>query len=241
MNIDFCVPVYNEEEIFSANAERIWRFLQSFMCEYDWHLIFIVNGSNQKFIDLVQDFVNKHGPRSACFVISESGKGRAIKFYFDQSKADFLVYMDIDLAVDLLNLPQLLAPLLSDKADLCFGSRMLPASVKNRSWFREISSKVYLRLSRKLLGHRFTYLQCGFKAVSQEAWKSITPLILDKAWFFDTELICLAQKKLLRLQEIPVDWSENRYIKRRSKVKVWKEAWVFLFLTFKLRSRLQRM
>ncbi|MDD3285138.1 MAG: glycosyltransferase [Patescibacteria group bacterium] len=241
MTIDFCVPVYNEDEIFPANAERIWHFLQSFMSEYDWRLVFVVNGSSQKFINLVQDFVDKNRPQSACFIISESGKGRAIKAYFDRSRADFLVYMDIDLAVDVRDLPNLLAPIIGNQTDICFGSRMLPSSVKNRSWFRELSSKAYLWLSRRLLGHHFTDLQCGFKAVSREAWMTVSPLILDTAWFFDTELICLAQRKSLRLQEVPVNWSENRYIKRRSKIKVWREAWVFLFQIYRLRRRLQKI
>lgn len=236
MKIDFCVPAYNEDAIFPANSLRIWQFLQGLSLEHDWRLVFIVNGSSPAFQKLVQDFTEQNRPRAVCFIVEKAGKGRAIKTYFNTSNADILVYMDIDLAVDLDDLPRLLAPILVGGADLSFGSRMLPNSVKCRSWFRESSSRIYLHLSRFLLHHNFSDLQCGFKAIKAEAWHSLSAEIEDDAWFFDTELIYRAQKKGWRLQEIAVNWSENRYSRRRSKVKVWREAWTFLRAIIHLRQ-----
>jgi len=207
MTVDFCVPAYNEDEIFPASSLRIWQFLQALNLPYEWRLVFIVNGSTQAFKILVQNFVNQNRPQAACFIVAEAGKGRAIKTYFNQSEADILVYMDIDLAVDLNDLPALLSPLLSSEVDLCFGSRMMPGSIKNRSWVRESSSRAYLYLSR--------------------------------LWFFDTELIYFSLKHNLKIKEIPVNWSENRYSQRRSKIKVWREAWVFLQEVVNLRWRAQ--
>ena len=240
MKIDFCIPVYNEDEIFSASAEKVWAFLQSSFFDHDWRLVFAVNGSSQKFIDAVKKFTDNNRPGSACFIIEKSGKGGAIKACFDASTADILVYMDIDLAVDLDDIFSLLRPVLDGQADFCFGSRMLPSSVKLRSWRREISSKAYIRLSRFLLRHHFTDLQCGFKAIKRSAWLSLSPKIVDRAWFFDTELICLAERASFKIMEIPVNWSENRYSRRRSKVKVWREAFIFLKKTMALRRRLGR-
>jgi glycosyltransferase involved in cell wall biosynthesis len=139
MKIDFCIPVYNEDEIFSASAEKVWAFLQSSFSDHDWRLVFAVNGSSQKFIDAVKKFTDNNRPGSACLIIEKSGKGGAIKACFDASVADILVYMDIDLAVDLDDIFSLLRPVLDGRADFCFGSRMLPSSVKLRSWRREIS------------------------------------------------------------------------------------------------------
>jgi len=237
MKIDFCVPVYNEDEIFLSSAERICSFLRSFMPTIDSTLVFIVNGSSPEFIKLVKDFTEQNRPKTACFIIKDGGKGGAIKTYFNASTADILVYMDIDLAVDLQDLPFLVSPVLNSQADLCFGSRLLPESIKTRSWYREISSKAYLFFSRILLHHNFTDLQCGFKAINRKAWQSISPLILDRAWFFDTELVYLAQKMGFRIKEIPVNWSENRYSQRRSKLNVWRESFIFLQKMMALRQR----
>jgi glycosyltransferase involved in cell wall biosynthesis len=236
MNIDFCIPVYNEEVIFDANSERIWQFLQKAALPYDWRLVFIVNGSLPAFVAQVQKFVAIHQPQITCLVIPEAGKGRAIKAYFNISNADILVYMDIDLAVGLEALSRLVSPVIHGEADLVFGSRMLPLSVRSRSRLRESSSRAYLIFSRWLLKHRFSDLQCGFKAIRASVWQQISPLIKNNAWFFDTELIYYAQKSGFTLQEIAVDWSENRYSTRHSKIKM-SDAWRFITETIALRRR----
>lgn len=237
MSIDFCVPVYNEDAIFLANAKKILYFLQNQGLAAAWRLVFIVNGSTLSFQTMVQSFADQNKAQVLCFIVEKDGKGRAIRTYFDASCADILVYMDIDLAVDLNDLNCLLAPVLSGEVDLCFGSRMLPASIRTRSWYREWSSRAYLYLSRFLLKHNFTDLQCGFKAIKSQAWRQLSLLIRDNAWFFGTELIYFAQQRGLVLREIPVNWSENRYSYRRSKIKVWQQAWVFFKKTVNLRYR----
>ena len=237
MKIDFCVPVYNEDAIFPANSERIRQFLSGLNWLPEWRLVFIVNGSSLDFQKMVQDFTEQNRSQTTCFIVAKAGKGRAIKTYFNFSQADILVYMDVDLAVDLADLPLLLNLILNKEADLSFGSRMLPGSIKSRSWFRETSSRAYIWLSRLILQHHFSDLQCGFKAITKIAWQKIAPLIKDGAWFFDTELIYYAQKQGLKIKEIPVNWSENRYRRRQSKVKVWREGWIFLKKIIKLRRQ----
>ncbi|PKM88927.1 hypothetical protein CVU83_00975 [Candidatus Falkowbacteria bacterium HGW-Falkowbacteria-2] len=237
MRIDFCVPVYNEEAIFSANAERIWQFLSGQKRDYEWNLVFIVNGSSQSFEKQVQTFADSGHLGARCFIIPQGGKGRAIKAYFNASQADMLVYMDIDLAVDLEALSRLIEPILHDEADLVFGSRMLPSSSINRSWLRESSSRAYIRYSRLLLKHHYTDLQCGFKAIKTSVWHQLSPFIKNDDWFFDTELIYHAQKQGFRLKEIPVDWSENRYSGRHSKINMLSDGWRFFIETLALRRR----
>jgi len=237
MKIDICIPVYNEDLIFHDNARQLLDFLKQMHLNADWHLVFIVNGSTLSFQEMVQNFVDKNSPETACFLLDQAGKGRAIKTYFDFSSANVLVYMDIDLAVSLNNLKALLAPILSGEADLCFGSRMLASSTVKRSYLREISSQAYLFISRLLLKHNFSDLQCGFKVISAQAWRQLSPKIKNTAFFFDTELIYFAQRLNLRIKEIPVDWSENRYSFRRSKINFWRDPWLFLWEILKLRRR----
>jgi hypothetical protein len=56
---------------------------------------------------------------------------------------------------------------------------------------------------------RFSDAQCGFKAVSREAAQRIIPLIEDNNWFFDTELLILAEKMGYRVKDVPVKWIED--------------------------------
>ena len=237
MKIDFCIPVYNEDLIFYDNARQLLDFFKRMRLNNDWQLVFIVNGSTLSFQKMVQNFVDKNSPETACFLLDQAGKGRAIKTYFDLSSANVLVYMDIDLAVSLHNLKALLAPILSGEDDLCFGSRMLALSMVKRSYLREISSQAYLFISRLFLKHNFSDLQCGFKAITAQAWHQLSPKIKNTAFFFDTELIYFAQRFNLKIKEIPVDWSENRYGFRRSKVNFWRDSWLFLWEILKLCRR----
>jgi hypothetical protein len=114
---------------------------------------------------------------------------------------------------------------------------MLASSTVKRSYLREISSQSYVYLSRFLLKHNFSDLQCGFKAITAQSWHQLSPKIQNKDFFFDTELIHFAKSFNLRIREIPVDWSENRYILRRSKTIYWRELVLFLWEILKLRRR----
>jgi glycosyltransferase involved in cell wall biosynthesis len=54
------------------------------------------------------------------------------------------------------------------------------------------------------LAARFTDAQCGFKAIRTDVFRALAPHIEDTAWFFDTELLVLAQRNRLRIHEVPV-------------------------------------
>jgi len=59
------------------------------------------------------------------------------------------------------------------------------------------------------LGTRFSDAQCGFKAIRREAAQQLLPHVRDGGWFFDTELLVLAQRTGLRIHEVPVDWIDD--------------------------------
>ena len=55
----------------------------------------------------------------------------------------------------------------------------------------------------------FTDAQCGFKAIRRDVADRLLPLVEDNAWFFDTELLILAERAGMRIHEIPVDWVDD--------------------------------
>ncbi len=235
IKIDFVIPVCNEDKIFRMNAELILNFLKNADFDFDWHLVFVVNGSTADFEEMVKIFSEKNAACASFYVLKEGGKGRTIKKYFNDSIADALVYMDMDLAVSLDNIHDLVRPILQGQADLCFGSRMLPGSSRKRSRLRELNSKVCIFLSQIILDHDFSDLQCGFKAMTKKSWDRVSEKIKNNNWFFDTELVYYAKKTGCRIIEIPIDWSENRYDDRQSKVRVFQDGMVFLKEMIRLR------
>jgi hypothetical protein len=117
--------------------------------------------------------------------------------------------MDVDLSTDLNALLPLVAPLLSGHSDVAIGTRLARGSRVVRGPKREIISRSYNLLLRTTLGAEFSDAQCGFKAIRADQARQLLPLVEDKGWFFDTELLVLAERAGLRIHEVPVDWIDD--------------------------------
>ena len=126
------------------------------------------------------------------------------------SDADILSFMDVDLSTGLDAFVPLINALTEEGYDLAVGSRNLSASRIVRSRGRRILTWVYNRLLRLFLGVRFSDAQCGFKALTREVALLLLPRIEDNRWFFDTELLVLAEKSGLRIKDVPVTWLEDK-------------------------------
>ena len=137
------------------------------------------------------------------------GRGRALRAIWSQSEAEVLAYMDVDLSTDLNALLPLVAPLLSGHSDVAIGTRLARGSRVIRGPKRELISRGYNLLLRTLMGARFSDAQCGFKAIRRDQARALLPLTQDTGWFFDTELLVLAERAGLRIHEIPVDWIDD--------------------------------
>ena len=118
-------------------------------------------------------------------------------------------YMDVDLSTDLNALLPLLAPLLSGHSDVAIGTRLARGARVIRGPRREIISRCYNLLLHATLGTGFSDAQCGFKAIRADAARALLPLTTDTGWFFDTELLVLAERAGLRIHEVPVDWIDD--------------------------------
>ena len=136
------------------------------------------------------------------------GRGRALTRAIRKARGGITAYMDADLASNLGHLGQLISRVRGGAA-IATGSRLMPGSRTKRGLKREVASRGFNLLVRTVLGSRLHDHQCGFKAFST---KQILPLlgeIEDTHWFWDTEMLVRAQRKGLRVDEIPIEWSEG--------------------------------
>jgi glycosyltransferase involved in cell wall biosynthesis len=212
-------------------------YLNNLEDDFDWQIHIVVNGSNDNSINIAKEISEKND-RVSFYELKQGGKGRAIKYCWQKSEAEYFIYMDIDLAVSLESLPTLIKHL-KDGHDLVWGSRHLRKSKVKRSVFRSFSSLAYNVFSKTALEHNYSDLQCGFKGINNRIKNGVLPKIEDNNWFFDTELIVWSKKLKYKLKEIPVNWQEDRYQERKSKVKVFKDAKSFVYKTMKLRKKLK--
>ena len=141
--------------------------------------------------------------------LEAKGRGRALNQVWSASDALVLAYMDVDLSTDLAALLPLVAPLVSGHSDLAIGSRLARGSRVVRGTKREVISRCYNVLLRGALRARFSDAQCGFKAIRADVARQLLPLVHDTNWFFDTELLVLAERAGLRIHEVPVDWVDD--------------------------------
>jgi len=234
MRLDIAIPAYNEEGIITSSLKRVLDFCSVHLADYDWKLSVLINGSSDSSAKLAHELA-LNNPRLRVAIFPEGGRGRTLKKHWLATDAEILSYMDIDLAVDLEALPRLLSPLINESHDISIGCRFHPEARVARSWFRECSSRIYSRLARLILKQPYKDLQCGFKAIRGTTFKKIAEHVKDKAWFFDTELIAHGHSLGFRIAEIPVNWAEARFMKRKTKVNFLKIALDFIVPLLRLR------
>lgn len=206
--LDVVVPVLNEVHTIGACVERLQRHLADTF-PYPYRITIADNGSTDGTGRVAAELVRRHTGVVRLVQLAEKGRGRALKAVWSTSDAMVLAYMDVDLSTDLDALWPLVAPLMSGHSDLAIGTRLHRASRVVRGTSREFISRCYNAGLSVALGAGFTDAQCGFKAIRADVAAQLLPLVGDNAWFFDTELLVLAERSGLRIHEVPVDWYDD--------------------------------
>lgn len=230
--VDVVIPVLNEAHVLARSLHTVREYLrQNF--PYRWRVVIVDNGSTDGTQEVARRLSTEHS--DVDFVhLTQRGRGRALRHAWLQSKADVVTYMDVDLSTDLVHLKQIVDAILVEGYDLATGSRLMRTSVTRRCFKRELTSRIYNLLVKLVLFTRFSDAQCGFKAVSRQAVEQIVPQIEDQSWFFDTELLVLAEKHGYRIKDVPVVWIEDD----DSRVKIMQTAWDDIKGILRLRKQL---
>jgi putative flippase GtrA len=205
--IEIVVPVYNEAGTVARSVRRLHEYLAASF-PFATRITIADNGSTDGTAEIAAGLAAEL-PSVGVMRLEAKGRGRALAAAWSSSDARVLAYMDVDLSTELSALLPLVAPLLSGHSDLAIGSRLARGSRVVRGPKRELISRSYNGILRLVLGARFTDAQCGFKAIRADRARQLLPLVRDRAWFFDTELLVLAERAGLRIHEVPVDWVDD--------------------------------
>ncbi len=205
--LDVVVPVHNEETDLEPCVRRLHAHLSATF-PYGFRVTVADNASTDR-TPAVAAALEAEFPEVTCVRLEEKGRGRALRAVWSASDAPVLAYMDADLSTGLNALLPLVAPLVSGHSDLAIGSRLAGGSRVVRGGKREFVSRAYNLILRGGLNARFTDAQCGFKAVRADVARRLLPLVEDTGWFFDTEMLVLAERAGLRIHEVPVDWVDD--------------------------------
>jgi putative flippase GtrA len=206
VDVEIVIPVYNEEADLAPSVQRLHDYLTAF--PFSWLITIADNASTDSTwphaIDLAATL-----PGVRAVHLDAKGRGRALREVWSASTARVVGYMDVDLSTDLSALLPLVAPLISEHSDVAIGSRLSRTSRVVRGPKREFVSRCYNLLLHTALRARFSDAQCGFKAMRTEVARALLPYVQDAGWFFDTELLVVAERSGMRIHEVPVDWIDD--------------------------------
>ncbi len=205
--VDVVIPVYNEQSTLSASVRRLHDYLATSF-PLTSRITIVDNASTDATYAIAQDLAveldDVHVIR-----LPEKGRGRALRRAWMSSNAGVVAYMDVDLSTDLNALLPLVAPLISGHSDIAIGTRLAGSARVLRGPKRELISRSYNAILHTILATKFSDAQCGFKAVRAVFAERLLPRVKDDAWFFDTELLVLAEHEGMRIHEVPVDWVDD--------------------------------
>jgi putative flippase GtrA len=206
VDVEIVVPVHNEERALRSSILALHAYVQ----DQPWtHRIVIADNASTDATQAVSAALVEELPEVHYLRLEEKGRGRALRAAWSTAHARVVAYMDVDLSTDLAALPVLVAPLLSGHSDIAIGTRLSATSRVTRGSRREFISRTYNRLLRVTLRSGFSDAQCGFKAVRADRLPDLLDQVQDQEWFFDTELLVIAERRGLRIHEVPVDWVDD--------------------------------
>jgi putative flippase GtrA len=205
--VDVVVPVYNEERALRGCVDVLVSYLDE-RFPFQWTITIVDNASTDMTLSIAHELA-EHSDQVRVLHLDEKGRGRALRTAWQWSDADVVAYMDVDLSTGLDALLPLVAPLINGHSDISIGSRLASGARTVRGPKRELISRCYNAIIRLSHGAKFSDAQCGFKAARTDVIRPLLDHVKDDNWFFDTELLLLAEHNGLRVHEVPVDWVED--------------------------------
>lgn len=205
--VDVVVPVYNEQAAVQRSVRRLHQHLQDSFT-FPVRITIADNASTDDTPRIAAELAAEL-PGVRVVRLEEKGRGRALHHVWSLSDAPVLAYMDVDLSTDLAAFAPLIASLISGHSDLAIGTRLNRSSRVVRGAKREFISRCYNLILKSTLRAHFSDAQCGFKAIRADVARQLLPHVRDAGWFFDTELLVLAERSGLRIHEVPVDWVDD--------------------------------
>ena len=205
--IEVVIPVHDEQRVLARSVHELVDHLDHHL-PTRWRIVIADNASTDDTWEIAQHLAATI-PGVHAHRLERKGRGRALKEVWLSSPADVVAYIDVDLSTNLHSFLPLIAPLLSGHSQVAVGNRLMKGSRTTRQWKREILSRGYNLLIRVGFRPQFTDAQCGFKALRADVARQLLPQVRDTTWFFDTELLLLADRAGHRIFEVPVDWIED--------------------------------
>ena len=206
MEISLLMPVFNEAHRLEESVKKVVSASEKISKNYE--ILLLEDGSTDG-TDIIAKQLSAANDRVKFFHNDQRlGKGGAIKRGVEMASSEIIVTLDSDLSLDLAFLKDLVN--FAREEDICIASRYVKGSMTERSFSRDIASRVYNFLVRFLFNSKIRDHQSGFKSFNKKRVKKIIESVENNGFIFDAELLIKAQKNGLKIREIPVSWKEDK-------------------------------
>ena len=206
--IDIVLPVYNGERYIGENIKKLHQWVKENF-DYEFVIIVVNNASTDNTLNIAKKIETELPHEVKVIDISQKGRGIALRSGWENSNADICAYTDSDLSADLKHISEIIEPIIKNEADICCGSRRLGDQGGKTTFSRGLLSWSYNFILRRMLGLKIADSQCGFKAIRTDVAKKIIPLVENNGWFFDSELLIIAQKNGFKIKAVPIKWVDD--------------------------------
>jgi glycosyltransferase involved in cell wall biosynthesis len=208
LTYSFVIPAYNESKRIGPTLEEVLRY--STERNWDSEILVVNDGSTDRTAELVREYGRFHPQIVLVENEGNRGKGYSVRNGMLHARGDLCLFMDADLSSPMTEAQKLFAAI-EKGADIAIGSRWLRAELQTerQPLYRQVLGRIFNIALRLILGLHFADTQCGFKAFRHDAAQRIFPLQKIERWAFDPEILFLAKRAGLRVEEVPVLWAHS--------------------------------
>ena len=237
MKFDIAIPVYNEELTIDLQINTLHRVLSTLNNEENQFQIFIADNGSTDGTKCIAESLAASLDGVSLISVGQKGVGIALRKAWENSQADIVGYMDLDLATDVIHINEVVTTFLHEEADVINASRLLPtSSVQNRKLSRAISSRGLNLILRAIFRTRISDAMCGFKFVKRSVLEhALANGAKSNGWFFATQLLLVTEMMGFRIKEIPVHWVDDG----NSKVRILSLSKQYLSEILELRAQIK--
>jgi glycosyltransferase involved in cell wall biosynthesis len=202
------IPAYNESARLRATIEKILAHMQAH--EWDAEVLVVNDGSSDDTVAIVQRFAGENRAVRLLHNPGNRGKGYSVRNGMLHANGEIILFSDADLSSPIEEADKLFSAIAAG-SDVAMGSRWLRAELQTQRQplYRQFYGRVFNLALRLILGLHYRDTQCGFKAFTRRSAHMIFPLQHIERWGFDPEILYLAQKFGLKVEEVPVKWAHR--------------------------------
>jgi dolichyl-phosphate beta-glucosyltransferase len=209
LTVSVVIPAYNEEQ-------RLPPYLDTIRDHFDedlvgcYEVIVVDDGSTDGLVEQLQRTATEFPHLRVISHPQNLGKGAAVRTGVLAAAGRFVLFADADGATPIEEERRLRAQLQSD-ADIAIGSRRVASGKvrRNRHPLRSLVGRSFARLAKVMLGLSVHDTQCGFKMFRREVAEKLFPQMREDGYYFDLELLILADRYGYRVKEVPINWADK--------------------------------